>query len=158
MRQRPPTPKWVSALLVLGVVLIALLPVALIGAGLHIRGQVTPIKGGSRATGTIVGVSSEDEIHGKSFTPTIAFTDSRGHVHLFDGPSDATAQKVGTKVVVSYDPADPDHATDVSAGTTGWKATFWTGVGLGVVEVGLIGWVIRRRVKVRGARSGPDVT
>jgi hypothetical protein len=121
--------------------------VGVIGGGLHLRRQTQPIAGGLRTTGTIVDVTSADELHGKSYTPTIEFTDDRGHVHLFDGPTDATAQKVGRKVDVSYDPADPDRAADVSVGAASWEATFWVGVALAVAEVVVIGWLVRRRLR-----------
>jgi hypothetical protein len=141
-----------TALIWFGVILVAALPVALIFAGLHVRGQVSPIKGGRQAAGTIVDVTSAEALHGRTYTPTIVFTDSTGHVHLFDGPSDATSQRVGTRVTVSYDPADPDHAADVSAGARTWEVTFWAGVGLAVAEVVVAG-VVAKRIVVRRRAS-----
>jgi hypothetical protein len=155
---RPRGGRIVTAVVVLGIALIAALPAAVIGAALHTRHITSAIKGGVTTTGTITSVESQAELHGRSYTPTIAFTDRDGHVHLFSGPSDATSQKIGTRVTVSYDPADPEHAADVSAGSTTWKITLGVGVALAAAEVVGAGWVIRQRRVARraAATTSPD--
>jgi uncharacterized protein DUF3592 len=155
------TPLWIKVFLVLGVLAVASLPFDLIGAGLSTRKIVEPVPGGLRTTGQIVSVSSESELHGRVYTPTILFTARDGHVYTFDGPSDVRSQKVGTNVTVSYNPANPNRAADLSAGSTSWKALFWSGVALVPIELAVIVLLtirIRKVRKARPARSGLDPT
>jgi hypothetical protein len=147
---RPANGLLVNLLIGFGVLIVIALPVGLIGGGLHTRHQVEPVAGGITTTGTVTSISSDEELHGKNYTPTITFTDSRGHVHLFDGPTDTNSHPpVGTKVKVSYDPANPDHASDISAGSKGWEITVWIGVAVAVAELILTAWVIKRRIGIK---------
>jgi hypothetical protein len=52
-------------------------------------------------------------------------------------------------VKVSYDPANPDHASDISAGSKGWEITVWIGVAVAVAELILTAWVIKRRIGIK---------
>jgi uncharacterized protein DUF3592 len=147
------TPWWLKVFLIIGVLAVASLPFDLIGAGLSTRKIVSPVPGGLRTTGQIVSVSSEQELHGRDYTPTILFTARNGHVYTFFGPSDAVSQKVGANVTVSYDPANPNRAADLSAGATSWEALFWSGVGLVPIEIAVIVLVVVRIRKVRKRRA-----
>jgi hypothetical protein len=145
-------------LLVIGVLAVASLPFDLIGGGLSTRKIVEPVPGGLRTTGQIVSVSSEQELHGRDYTSTILFTARDGHVYTFDGPTDVRSQKIGAQVKVSSDPANPNRASDLSAGSTTWEAPFWAGVALLPIELAVIVLFTIRIRKVRKARRAGAAT
>jgi hypothetical protein len=142
--------RFMTVILGLGVVLIMLLPVGLIVGGLQTRHKVEPIAGGVQTTGEVSDVTRIAILHGGySYDPTVSFTDNAGHVHLFTGPSESSPPAIGSRVEVSYDPANPDHAADLSAGSAKWKVPFWIGVVLLALELVLAGWVMVRRRALR---------
>jgi Protein of unknown function (DUF3592) len=122
---------------------------------------VQPIAGGKTVTGTVVSVVNGESCgrYGCSpnWTPTIRFETSSGETHTFVGPTYSSEIDAGESVRVSYDPADPAVAHDVSGSDRDGLVLIGFGVFATVVGVGsfLIGLeAIHRRTGLALARQG----
>jgi hypothetical protein len=122
---------------------------------------VQPVSGGKTATGTVVSVVSGESCgrYGCSpnWTPTIRFETPDGASHTFAGPLYSSEIDTGQTVDVSYDPANPAAAHDVSASDT----EGFVGIGFGVFALvfGLVSFLlgigaIHRRTGLTSAREG----
>ena len=116
-----PDPAKARRMLAVATVFVAaftLLGVFLLVEAVHTRDARQPIPGGVRTAGTItdVGVSC---VRGCTYTPTISFT-ADGQTYTFTGQTRDGRPAVGSPDPVSYDPADPNHARDLGAGSAGW--------------------------------------
>jgi hypothetical protein len=122
---------------------------------------VQPIAGGETATGTVVSVVNGESCgrYGCSpnWTPTIRFETTSRESHTFVGPTYSSQISAGQNVKVSYDPANPAVAHDVSASDgdglllIGFGA-FAAVLGLGSFLLGLE--AIHRRTGLASARQG----
>lgn len=117
-----------SAVLLVGVVIV------LIALGAHSENK--PLKGGARATGTIV----KSTYASKSFDEVIAFRDRAGGKHTFKNSNVSDSRRLGTLVSVSYDPAQPSRARVLDK--INWQAGVIAGsvvaaVGLALLSSGL---------------------
>jgi hypothetical protein len=78
-----------------------------------------PVAGGVTTTGTIISFRTGQNCGRYSCTayyvPSIRFTTAEGARQTFVGPEDDNQEWVGEKVQVSYDPARPSVAHDLSA-------------------------------------------
>jgi hypothetical protein len=79
----------------------------------HDRSLLEPIPGGIQASGTVVG-SQQSCNRGCAYTAVIRYTDRRGGVHTFTVPYQSDEPIIGSAVTVSYDPAAPADAHDIS--------------------------------------------
>jgi hypothetical protein len=122
---------------------------------------VQPIAGGKTVSGTVVSVVNGESCgrYGCSpnWTPTIRFNTSSGESHTFVGPTYSGQISAGQDVQVSYDPADPTTAHDVSASDGDGLLHIGFGVfaailGLGSFLLGLES--IHRRTGLAPARQG----
>jgi hypothetical protein len=146
---RPPLSKVAVVMLAFGVALIALFPVGLIVGGIQTKHKVEPVPGGLTTTGTVREALGHQGQHGTYYTPRIYYTAADGSVHFLDGPSVSDKPTIGSRVTVSYDPADPEHASDISASKTGPTVAMYIGVMLAILEVYGVVWFIRRRRSMR---------
>jgi hypothetical protein len=139
----------------LGLALIAALPVLMIVGSFQLKSQVEPVKNGVTTTGTIRDFSTRHQLHGgTTYDPRIYFMDNQGGVHFFDGPSTSHKPTIGSTVKVSYDPNNPEHASDLSAGKATWKVLLGIGIVATSVEIYLLGWLINRRWRMRSDPAG----
>jgi len=114
---RKQVPRWAAYLHVAVFVGIG---VALLIGGMRRYDAVQPLAGGRTTTGTVVAVGTGQSCgrHGCSayWVPDIQFTAVNGHAVTFTGPESSSPVNTGDQVRVSYDPADPAAARDLSAG------------------------------------------
>jgi hypothetical protein len=76
----------------------------------------SPIRGGLLTTGTVISWTVHHGARvGETYTPIIAYTVG-GQSYTFSGIYAESRPRFGSSVTVSYDPADPAHAHDLSAG------------------------------------------
>ena len=105
---------------------------------------VQPIPGGVTTTGTVVRVTGSS----KETRAIISFTTRTGEELTFTGPGESTtAIKSGQTVRVSYDPANPADARDMSAGGEAWIFSLILGFTCGLYPVI---YVIQHRRKLAG--------
>ncbi|HET6165945.1 MAG TPA: DUF3592 domain-containing protein [Marmoricola sp.] len=121
----------------------------LVGA-LHDRDDSQPIAGGVEVTGRVVDV---DATSGRTWRAVIEFADRAGRKHTVTGPSGNERPEVGEPARVSYDPADPSRAHDLTFNHASWKWPFWTGIFC--VAVAMLGAVTCGVVVVRQRRQPP---
>ena len=125
-------PSWVSQL---RFAVFLVVGVALLVGGMRRYDAAQPIVGGRTATGTVVSVSTGQNCgrHGCSayWVPAIQFTAANGRTVTFAGPESGTPVDTGDQVQVSYDPADPASARDVSAG----PGDSWLLIGFGALAI-----------------------
>lgn len=81
--------------------------------------SIRPIAGGQTTTGTIVNYQMGQNCGRYGCTPwwrpSIQFVTSSGTTITFTGPQDQNQEENGETVQVSYDPANPSNAHDLSA-------------------------------------------
>jgi hypothetical protein len=144
----------VSVLLVGGFVAGVVLTVG----GWHQRETEQPVKGWVTTTGTVVGIAGSKTGKGTVYGPIVSFTDESGVLHQFAAPATGPGgPHLGGAATVSYDPANPSRAHDLSDDS--WRASFVTGVvilsvfGAALVLVLCVGLavILRRRRRVRSA-------
>ncbi|MGH9016305.1 MAG: DUF3592 domain-containing protein [Acidimicrobiales bacterium] len=86
--------------------------------GYHQRAAIQPVAGGRPTTGTVVPVLNGENCGrcgcSPDRTPTIRFATTSGTPYTFVGPTYGSQISSGQTVTVSYDPASPDVAHDVS--------------------------------------------
>ncbi|MBV9486855.1 MAG: DUF3592 domain-containing protein [Frankiaceae bacterium] len=146
----------VTAFVWLGIALLAALPPLMIVGSFQLKAQVEPVKNGVTTTGTIVDYSSSHHLHGgTTYDPQISFNDASGGVHFFQGPSTSHRPTLNSTVKVSYDPANPDHASDLSAGKATWKVLLIIGMVTTVGELYVLGRVVARRIRPDRADRDP---
>ena len=123
--------------------------------------EAQPVAGGKTTSGSVVAVALGQSCGRYScsptWTPTIRFMTTDGVAHTFVGPESNSQLSDGDSVRVSYDPANPAVAHDVSAGTGSSLVELGLGVfllvfGLGSFIVGLE--VVHRRTGLVPAREG----
>ncbi len=148
------------------VTLVVLLVFAGIGVFFIVSGYngwaaVRPVAGGKTATGTVVSVTNGESCgrYGCSpnWTPTIQFETPGGAAHTFVGPTYSSEIDTGQTVNVSYDPADPAVAHDVSASDGDALLLIGFGVFASVWALGsfLLGiGAVHRRTGLTSARNG----
>jgi hypothetical protein len=105
-------------------------------AGLSLRSQAEPVAGWRRASGWIADVRV-DHSQGTVYLPVVAFR-TQDRLVTFSAPRTTTPPRVGASVPVSYDPRNPAHAHDLSAGTA-WELPFYGGSAGIVAIAGLAG-------------------
>lgn len=129
--------------------------VALIVGAWDTRSLLRPVPGGLQVTGRVVDVSVH-QYKGVVYAPIVAFTDSAGRVHTFRAPSSPERPLIGAPALVSYNPANPAEAHDLSDSSRSWKTPFYTGATLltfVLVEgLAITAFVMNRR-RCRRARS-----
>jgi hypothetical protein len=127
-----PVPRWVAHLQFLVFIGIG---VALLIGGLRRYDAAAPIAGGKTTTGTVTAVSTGQNCgrHGCStyWVPDIQFTAANGRTVTFAGPESGNPIDAGDQVRVSYDPANPAVARDISAGS----GDAWMLIGLGALAI-----------------------
>jgi hypothetical protein len=128
---RNQVPRWVAylqAALLVGIGVTVLIG----GVRRYDAGQ--PIAGGRTTTGTVVAVATGQNCgrHGCStyWVPTIQFA-ANGHDFTFAAPKSSDAINTGDQVNVSYEPGNPAHARDMSAGV----GNAWLLIGLGALAI-----------------------
>jgi Protein of unknown function (DUF3592) len=103
--------------------------VGLVYGGLHERAASTPVKHGITTTGEVTDFTEVDGGHDSTgYDLEISFTDRAGQTYRFTTPTVSHLPELGTKVKVSYDPNNPQHASDLSLGNAQWL--FFLGLGL----------------------------
>lgn len=100
--------------------------VSLVVGGLHTRSLLRPVPGGVLVTGRVVDVYVH-QYKSVVYAPIVAFTDSAGRVHTFRAPTSSDRPTVGAAALVSYNPANPDEAHDLSDSSRSWRVPFYTG-------------------------------
>jgi Protein of unknown function (DUF3592) len=155
---RRPAPSWVAQL---RFAVFLAIGVALLIGGLRRYDAAQPIPGGRTATGTVVAVSTGQNCgrHGCSayWVPAIRFTAASGRTVTFAGPESGNPIDTGDQVRVSYDPANPASARDVSAGA----GNSWLLIGIGALAVlaGAVSFLLRfsrfRALLMTGAMRRP---
>jgi len=129
---RGPVPRWVAHVQLAVFVGVG---VALLIGGVRRYDAVQPIAGGKTATGTVVSVGTGQNCsrHGCSsyWVPAIQFTAADGRTVTFAGPESGSPVSTGDQVRVSYDPANPVVARDMSAGS----GDAWRLIAIGVLAV-----------------------
>jgi len=129
---RGPVPRWAAHL---QLVVFVGVGVALLVGGVRRYDAVQPVAGGKTTMGTVVSVSTGQDCgrHGCSsyWVPAIQFTAADGRTVTFAGPESGSPINSGDQVRVSYDPADPAVARDMSAGS----GDAWRLIGIGALAV-----------------------
>ncbi len=159
-RKTPPRGLRIFALLLVSVVVVGgfVAGVILTVSGWHQRATEQPVKGWVVTTGTVVGIAGSETGKGTVYGPIVSFTDKSGVHHQFAAPATGPGRPdVGGPAKVSYDPANPSRAHDLSDDS--WRASFVTGIvllsvfGMALMLVLCVGLVIllRRRKRVRSA-------
>jgi Protein of unknown function (DUF3592) len=130
-RTRRPVPRWAAYL---QSALLIVIGVVSLFSGISRYNAVQPIAGGRTTSGTIVAVSTGQNCgrHGCStyWVPMIQFT-ANGRNFTFAGPQSGNSINTGGQVRVSYDPAHPASARDMSAGV----GQAWLLIGIGAVVI-----------------------
>ena len=128
--------------------------VSLVVGGLHTRSLLRPVPGGVQATGTVVDVYAH-QYRGVVYAPIVAFTDSAGRRHTFRAPTSSDQPTIGAPALVSYNPANPAEAHDLSDSSGSWKMPFYTGAILLTfvsIEGVAVGVFVMHRQRRRRAR------
>jgi hypothetical protein len=100
--------------------------VPLVVGALHTRSLLRPVPGGVLVTGRVVDVHVQ-QFRSVVYAPIVAFTDSAGRVHTFRAPTSSDQPTIGAAALVSYNPANPDEAHDLSDSSRSWQTPFFTG-------------------------------
>lgn len=77
----------------------------------------------------------------KGYRAVIRFIDHEGREHTFTDGSGGQRPSVGELTQVSYDPAHPEVARDLTFNRESWRWSFWTGVlgiGVGLLTAGVL--------------------
>lgn len=137
-------------------ILLFLLPLNLVvvgavalASGLRIRSQGEPVPGWRQTTGRIAGSVPSNTGREWIYAPVISFR-AGGQTVRFDGPTSTTPPVIGTPAQVSYDPAKPADAHDLSISSAVWKARIYVAVTclvLGLAFMAFFYWLIFVRLK-----------
>lgn len=130
--QRAPQTSALAGVLIAVVLLVMLggmtLGISLMISGRHVRSDERPVAGWITTTGSVVGVHRVSGKDGDTYGPVVSFTDMTGVRHTFTAPLSSTAPAMGDSAKVSYNPADPSKAHDLSDNGSSWLAQFAVGV------------------------------
>ncbi len=146
-KRRPLSPRAaraISAYITLMLVGIIVVGVVGIVIGWHTRAQERPVHGWTTTTGTVVGVRNEAVRDGYVYGPIVSFVDSDGNPHRFTAPTNDDEPTVGEQATISYDPANPAHAHDLSDSGTNWLGPFVVGIfitSFGTPMFGFLTWI-----------------
>jgi hypothetical protein len=132
--------------------------VTLLVAGWHTRQRLQPIAGGVTATGRVTAVRVVSTGKGHVYAEVVTFTDASGRTFAVTGPTSSDYPRVGASARVSYDPANPNRACDLSASSTAWLAPFVTGIVIlsTALVVLLIVTIAIQRTRRRRATHAPS--
>ena len=129
--------------------------------GYNLWAAVQPVAGGTTTTGTVVSVSTGETCgrYGCSpnWTPTIRFETPSGASYTFSGPTSDSQVSIGQTLSVSYLPANPTVAHDISASGTGGVVLIGFGVFATILGLGsfILGFgALHRRTGLSSARPG----
>lgn len=111
---------------------------------LNAREAVQPFSDGVVTRGTVLYVNAYYGRSGSSYTATVAFVDGRGVRHTFDAPSSDQPASAGDPADVSYVPADPSLAHDLSARPL-WQVGALSGAALSLGAAWVLALIARRR-------------
>ncbi len=145
---------------VLNLVFVAMGIFFLVG-GYNEWAAVQPIAGGTTTVGTIVSVATGETCgrYGCSpnWTPTIRFETPSGASYTFSGPTSGSQVSTGESATVSYLPANPSVAHDISA--SGVQGVVEIGFGVFATVLGLGSFILgfgalHRRIGLSSARQG----
>ncbi len=138
--------------LVLGIVFSALGIVCVFTARSNAE-QIAPVANGLTTSGTItsfrVGQSCGRYSCSTYWVGTIQYRTRGGEAVTFTGPQDSNEEFVGQAVTVSYDPADPRVAHDLSADNG--SSVLESGLGAGLIAFGVATVVLGHRRVAGGA-------
>jgi hypothetical protein len=99
-----------------------------IAIGLGIKGQVEPVRGWPQAAGWVAGFRTyQGGDQGPFYRAVVAF---RAHNQVVTFDASTTTEEppvVGSRALVSYDPANPADAHDLSMGSA-WGFPFYAGI------------------------------
>jgi hypothetical protein len=142
-------------------VFLAGLGVFFIVSGYNLRAAVRPIVGGKTTIGTVVSVLNGENCgrYGCSpdWTPTIRFETPDGAAYTFAGPTYSSQISAGQTVNVSYLPANPAVAHDISASSGQGVLLIGFGAFAAVIGLGssVLGFeALHRRTGLSSARPG----
>lgn len=125
-RKQPPAWLVNTIVLVTLVAMVGLSTWAIVG-GLQSRAKSEPVPGGVITTGTVVDVVTHHD-KGTTYRAVIRFTDRDGRTHTFQGQEGDQQPEAGQRCRVSYDPARPLGAHDLTFNHSSWRWPFWTGI------------------------------
>lgn len=157
-----PTRATVLLLCLVTTVTTAAIAVPLIVAGLRWKDELKPIGGGVSTTGRVVKVITDEGSRKNRVTyrAVVEYADSEGVTHQMTNKAGDEPPYVGEVVQVSYDPADPTRAHNLTTGKGSANWPLGTGIfiiGFSVVVdliVGVVVWRERRRARALSAESG----
>lgn len=149
--RRSPSPR----VILVSKVIQGLVPFFILGMGIwglvggwHDRALTRPIQGGVTTTGRVVEVVTYQG-KGTTYAAVVEFHTQQGTTQRFQGEFGSGRPTVGSSSTVSYDPAHPNDAHDLTDNPGSWKWPFFTGLFatvLGVlVGAGQLTVILRRR-------------
>jgi hypothetical protein len=122
----------------------------------HARALLEPIPSGIQASGTVVGSQHPCDL-GCDYTAVVRYTDRSGRAHMFTVPYQSDDPVIGSTVKVSYDPAVPADAHDISRSSSTYDRRLGTFIfvtalgGLTVLGAGavVVVTVVRSRARAK---------
>ena len=120
-----------------------------IRAGIDWKAEKQPLAGGVLAEGRYVDVIKDGGKRGRTYRAECVYYDTAGKPHGIISRSGRTPPDTTGVVRISYDPADPVRARDLTTGKDAWRFPYWTGIALvvagGLTLIGFVSSLVRRR-------------